>query len=61
MNPEDEERAMDAMFHHSEAVWKTDLYDAARDAVSEARYTDNPQAENDSQWRDTLLAKGCDP
>ena len=34
-------------------------YDAIKDAKSEARYVDDPQAENDSQWRETLPEKGC--
>jgi hypothetical protein len=37
-----------------------DVYDALRDAESESRYEDDPQAEVDTDWRETLPATGCD-
>ena len=44
-NVEAEEHAMDAQFHVAHTIWQTDLYDSVQDARSEARYTDDPQAE----------------
>ena len=37
-----------------------DEQDAKRDADSDARYEDDPQAEVDNKWRETRPAKGCD-
>ena len=36
-----------------------DRYDAVQDARSEARYEDDPMAEKDDAWRETLPEKGC--
>ena len=35
------------------------LYDRMKDARSEARYTEDPQAEVDSKWRDVFPEAGC--
>ena len=56
---EDHEHATDLQWRHADIVHKTDLYDAVQDARSEARYEDDPTAERDDLWRETLPEKGC--
>ena len=50
-NVEEREHAMDAQFHHAHTIWKTDLYDSAQDARSDARYEDD-RGEVVTEWRE---------
>ena len=49
MNREEQEKAMDMQFDHGLRAWKTDLYDSAQDARSEARYDDHRRGEPDTR------------
>ena len=45
MNREDTERAMDLSGREADIIHRTDLYDSANDARSEAWYEDDPRVE----------------